>query len=246
MKSLTEFGGVQIRMAAAALAEARRSLPAEAEPTQPEPAPSQAEPTDAGAAEVGDAATQQPAGDVEAAPTESPAEAVDSTPDAAGARAGAPKEDRGAESESVKAALDEAVAKATGLSGDRLSMLRAAVQVVGKRTADVRMVRVFGPEEQVPGAKTVGEHQYLVDYLPASMKQVAAPSKEERGRRGGGGRGGGGGGRGGGTGRGAATGGTGGFSMDSLRDDRKNERGGGRGRPGGGRKPGAPGGGPKK
>jgi hypothetical protein len=32
-------------------------------------------------------------------------------------------------------------------------------------------------------------------------------------------------------------GGTGGFSMDSLRDDRKNERG-GRGAPGGGRRPG--------
>jgi hypothetical protein len=139
----------------------------------------------------------------------------------------------------VREALDAAVAKATGLSGDRLGMLRAAVEAAGRRAEDVRLVRVFGPEEPVPGATTIGGHQYLVDYFPASMRQVAGSSREERGGRRGG-RGGGGGGRGGGGGKGAgAT--TGGFSMDSLREDRRNQRGGGRGRPGGGG--GRPGGG---
>jgi translation initiation factor IF-2 len=119
---------------------------------------------------------------------------------------------------------------------------------VGKRADDVRLVRVFGVEEELRGATKVGAYQYLVDRYPASMKQVGS-RPEERGRRGGGGRGGGGGGRPGGKGAGAGT--TGGFSMDSLREDRKNERGGGRGRPGGGpRRPGGgaggPGGAPKK
>jgi len=121
----------------------------------------------------------------------------------------------------------------------RNAMLRAAVEVAGRRAEDVRLVRVFGPEEQVPGASAIGGHQYIVDFFPTSMKQVAGASREDRGRRGGGGRGRGGG---GGGGRGAKAGATGGFSMDSLRDDRKNERG-ARGRPGGGRRPG--GGGPR-
>jgi len=121
-------------------------------------------------------------------------------------------------------------------------MLRAAVDVAGRRTAEVRLVRVFGPEEQVPGATSVGGHQYVLDLFPASMKQSAGPSREDRGGRGGrGGRSGGGGGRGGGGGQGGKAGATGGFSMDSLREDRKNERGGSRGRPGGGRRPGGSG-----
>jgi hypothetical protein len=154
---------------------------------------------------------------------------------AEGAKANA---EANAEADGVNAALDAAVEKATGISGDRLGMLRAAVEAAGKRTADVRVVRVFGPEEQVAGARSIGGRQYLVDYLPQSMKQVTGSPKEERGR---GGRGrGAGGGRSSGGGRGAGAGATGGFSMDSLRDDRKGERGGGR-RPGG-----PPRGGPKK
>jgi translation initiation factor IF-2 len=146
----------------------------------------------------------------------------------------------------VKAILDDAVAKATGCSGDRLVMLRAAVKAVGRRAGDVRLVRVFGVEEQLRGAQLIGERQYIVDFLPSNMKQVADAHRSEKGRgKGGGGRGGGGGGGGGD--RGAKGASTGGFSMDSLKDDRKNERG---GRSGGGpRKPGGagrPAGGPLK
>lgn len=231
MKSLTEFGGVQIRMAASAIAEARRSLPAEEPAKVPEPAVAEPPPAEAG----GDA------GEASAAPAEETAAAPEET---AAAPEGGAKPAPVAESEAVTAALDAAVASATGLSGDRVAMLRAAVEVVGKRAADVRMVRVFGAEEPVPGAKVVGERQYLVDFLPASMKQVAGSPKDERGgRRGGKG---GGGGRGGGGSRGAGAGAasTGGFSMDSLRDDRKNER--GARRPGGGRPSGGPRTPPKK
>jgi hypothetical protein len=137
----------------------------------------------------------------------------------------------------VKAALDEAVAKATGLSGDRLARLREAVKAAGKRAEDVRLVRVFAEEEKVPGAKSVGGFQYLVELLPSNMKQVMKKPERERGGHRGGGRPGGFGG--GGPGK-APT--TGGFSMDAVKADRANER---RGRPGGrsgARRPGGGGG----
>jgi translation initiation factor IF-2 len=223
MKTLTELSGTVIRMAAAAVAAARQAIPTAAPPPTPEAAtaaPSVEPPT-------GEApAVEPPAG--ESLPLEPPA-------------------GEAPESNAVKTALDEAVAKATGLSGDRLQLVRDALQAVGERTDDVRLVRVFGPEESVPGAKTVGERQYLVDRFPASMKQTAGGGREERGRRGGGGRGGGGRGGGGRGGGGAKAGTTGGFSMDSLREDRKGGgrsggRSGGRGggRPGGGGAPRGP------
>jgi len=226
MKTLTELSGSVIRTAAAAIADARRSLP---KGEKDEAAPQAAEGVVAGAA--GETVAVAPA-----------------TPPAA------PSSQREAESEAVKAALDEAVAKATGFSGDRLAMLRAAVEVAGRRVTDVRLIRVFGPDEQLSGAHVIGEHQYVVDFFPPSMKQVAGAPKDEHGRGGGrraAGRGGGGGGW-----RGAKGSATGGFSMDSLRDDRKSERG-GLGRPGGKRPAGGgagrsggpvtpPGGDPKK
>ncbi len=241
MKTLTELGGSLIRTAAAAIGEARRSLPREekrADSSVAEVAPQAAESADAGAASEAVAVAGAPA----------PA-------------AAAQNPEREAESEAAKAALDEAVAKATGFSGDRLAMLRAAVEAAGRRVDDVRLVRVFGTEEQLRGAHVIGEYQYVLDFFPQNMKQVAGTTKDERGRGGGrrgAGRGGGGSGGGsGGGGRGAKGSATGGFSMDSLRDDRKNERG-GRGRPGGARRPGGggaaggdgpgrpPGGNPKK
>ena len=226
MKTISELSGTVIRMAAAAVAEARRSLPAAEPPTAVPPA------------SAAPAAGEGTGGDVPGTGGTEPR-----PPDAAAAP-GPPPEPL-PEDEAVKAALDEAVAKATGFSGDRLAMLRAAVDVAGARTGDVRLVRVFGLDERLSGAHVVGEYQYVVDLFPAAMKQVPGAQKEDRGggHRGGGG----GGGRGG---RGAKGTATGGFSMDSLRDDRKKE-GGGRGRPGGARRPGGgparpPGGPPKK
>ncbi len=223
MKTLTELSGSMIRAAAAAIAEAARSLPRDEKPAEPA---------------VAEAPVQEAAGATGPTDTAASVEAPAAPPAAA-------EPGRELESDAAKTAFDTAVANATGLSGDRLTMLRGAVEVVGRRAADVRLVRVLGLEEQAVGATKLGAYQYLVDFFPPSMKQVTSPPKDDRGRRGGG-RGGGRGGRGGG--RGAQAGGTGGFSMDSLRDDRRNDRGGGRGRPGGGRRPGgggaAGGGGP--
>ena len=257
MKTLTELSGSLVRMAAAAVAEVRRSLPKEEEKpfTPAVVVPASAEPVEAPATEAAPEAETAPLADpLEVAPpAEEGAEAIapGETAEAAAIAPAAPakKSEVETESETVKALLDDAVAKATGCTGDRLGMLRAAVTIVGRRTGDVRLVRVFGVEEPLRGAQTVGEHQYVVDYLPSNMKQVADSHKDEKGR--GKGRGGGRGGGGGGD-RGAKGASTGGFSMDSLKDDRKNERGGrssgGPRRPGGTGGPGGrpPGGPPKK
>src|SRR6266498_873823 len=178
MKTLTELSGTLIRMAAAAVAEARRSAPAEktaaaagaeaptggeiaAEATAGEGTAGEAT---AGEAPAGEAPSgEAPAGEAPAAETAAGEAAAPATPAPAAAK---PAPAPAAESPQLKAALDEAVAKATGLSGDRLAMLRAAVEVVGKRAADVRLVRVFGVEEKVSGAITSGEHQYVVDHFP--------------------------------------------------------------------------------
>ncbi|MBS1108477.1 MAG: translation initiation factor 2 [Anaeromyxobacteraceae bacterium] len=240
MKTLTELSGSLVRTAAAAVAEARRSLPREETPVTP--AVVVAPPPEAEAVPASpEAAPASPEAEPEAVAAAEPAAAPE-----AEASPPAPKLDPDAENETVKAILDDAVAKATGCSGDRLVMLRAAVKAVGRRAGDVRLVRVFGVEEQLRGAQLIGERQYIVDFLPSNMKQVADAHRSEKGRgKGGGGRGGGGGGGGGD--RGAKGASTGGFSMDSLKDDRKNERG---GRSGGGpRKPGGagrPAGGPLK
>jgi hypothetical protein len=219
MKTLTELSGTLVRKAAAAIAEAKRSLPTpEAPPAAETPAPDAPAPeAPAEAADAGAATATPPAAAAPASPParkEPPADEV--------------------ESETVKAALDAAVAEATGLSGDRLARMRDAVKAAGRQVEDVRLVRVFGPEEPVPGAKSLNGFQYVIDLAPTSMRQQHAPKKERFGGRGGGGRGGGG----GGGGKGAPA--SGGFSMDALREDRKGQRrgpggpGGGRGKPGGG------------
>jgi len=195
MKTLTEISGTLVRTAAAAIAEARRSMPHEETPVTP-------------AVVVGEAPSEGA----------EPAVAAPAEP--------AAKLDPDAESEAVKALLDAAVAKATGCSGDRLEMVRAAVKAAGRRAGDVRLVRVFGVEEPLRGAHVIGERQYVVDLLPSSMQQVADAHRKEKGR--GGGKGGG---RGGGGDRGSKGSTSGGFSMDSVKDDRKGARGGGK--PGG-------------
>jgi hypothetical protein len=239
MKTLTELSGTTLRQAAAAIAAAKRSLPSE-EPPATVPAVVVSLPSEVSAT---------PGGGEAAPPEGGVAPVVGEQVPATGATAATqpspppppPRPAEETESEEVKALFDAAVAAATGLSGDRLARLRDAVKAVGRQIDDVRLVRVFGPEEPVPGAKMVGGFQYLVDVAPASMRQDPGSQKKERGR------GGGGGGRGGGSGgggKGAPT--SGGFSMDSLKEDRKGQRSGpgGRGRPGGGRPGGGtPGGG---
>ena len=81
----------------------------------------------------------------------------------------------------MKAILDEAVSKATGTTGDRLARsVREALHAAGRSAERVRLVRVFGGEDVVAGAKKIGEHQFLVDLMPHSMKQVFKDPKDEK------------------------------------------------------------------
>jgi hypothetical protein len=143
-----------------------------------------------------------------------------------------------AETSAVKEILDKAVGEATGTTGDRLIRLRDALRAVGRQAERVRLVRVFGSEEEVAGAKKIGEFQYVVDLMPHSMKQTFEQKDDKkRGPR-----------RpmGGGKNKDSSSL-EGSFSMESVAQDRRSERGpgggrpGGRGGPGGGR--GGPGGG---
>ena len=140
------------------------------------------------------------------------------------------KAEQEVETSAVKEILDKAVAEATGTTGDRLARLREALQAAGKQTDRVRLVRVFGVEEEVSGAKRIGEFQYIVDLLPHSMKQNF--EQNDRDKRRGPKRPSGGKGKDSGTLEGS-------FSMESLAQDRRAERGG----PGGGGRGGKPGGG---
>src|SRR4051794_38349807 len=232
MKTLTEFSGTMIRMAARAEAEARKNLPPELLRVAPAKAVSEgvsakpnenasavladsggdsptgaaalalAEQAAGGATAVigtssephvekpGEAGTtedlMQPGAAAEEAREESAAgqdlsgegsPAVKNTPGGAkpsevnADQEGQPKAELEAETSAVKEALDKAVGDATGTSGDRLARLRDAVKAAGRQADRVRLVRVFGSEEEAAGAKKIGEHQYIVDLMPQSMKQ---------------------------------------------------------------------------
>jgi len=295
MKTLTEFSGTMIRMAARAEAEARKNLPKELLTVAPALVPTEGvtakpdETADAaaivsgGADSPSDAADQALAaqatsgapalaGESEARETklgeagtadeemqsgaaeEEAAEEGAADQDLAGSGASAqiapggakPSEinadEQGplkaeAETSAVKELLDKAVSEATGTTADRLARLRDALQAVGKQAERVRLVRVFAGEEPVSGAKKIGEHQYVVDLMPHSMKQVFEQNDKDKKR-------------GpkklnmGGKPKGPEGSLEGSFSMEAVAQDRKSERGPGSGRsgPGGGRG-GPPGGG---
>ena len=52
------------------------------------------------------------------------------------------------------------------LSGDRLTRLVEALDVVGNRVDNVRLVRVLSGEDPPPNAKKQGDFYYLVDLMP--------------------------------------------------------------------------------
>lgn len=169
MRQITEFSGTLVRQAAQAEAEARKSLPKQPAPkpdepvaTATEPAPATAEtsaelsPTESGQEELAEAAAAKVADEI-------------SAPPAAGT--------------DDQSALDGAVSKATGLEGDRLARLREALQAVKGRAADVRLVRVFAGDATVANGQKVGDHVYVVDLMPKSMKPTFGREPEERGGR---------------------------------------------------------------
>ena len=295
MKTLTEFSGTMIRMAARAETEARKAIPKEllkvapaqkpaegvtAKPDETANAPAPVAAADSATDAADQALAQQAAGgsDVsgaaashEAKPGEAGTTEDEMQPGAAeeeareeaaagqdlagqatdtakategGAKASevdadeeVPGREQEAETSAVKEILDKAVGDATGTTGDRLIRLRDALRAVGRQAERVRLVRVFGTEEEVAGSKKFGEFQYVVDLMPHSMKQTfESKDDKKRGPR-----------------RPQMGGGKnkdgssleGSFSMESVAQDRRAERGpgGGRGGPGGGRGRGGPGGG---
>ena len=246
IRTLTEFSGTLIRMAAKAEAEARKALPPELTAVAPAPAPKEpevtAQPTTHahGAADVPHAEPEVEGGPGEKSESAAFSSATEVADEAAAVEKAAevpvPVAASGeemSETDAVKTLLDKAVGDATGTTGDRLARLRESVKAAGRQAERVRLVRVFGGEDVVAGAKKIGEHQFLVDLMPASMKQVFKDPKDEKGK-------------GGSRGPKRPSGSTknkdnasleGAFSMESLAADRKNERG-----AGGPRKPGGPGG----
>jgi hypothetical protein len=260
-RTLTEFSGSQIRMAAKAEAEASKTLPPEVKAIAPSPAPAadapevtaQPTPSMPGAAEIPHMEPEVDGGPGEISEAGAFSSATDAADEVTAVEKAAGDDAKAAEAaqpvaleppltetDAVKAILDKAVAEATGTSGERLDRLREALKAVGRGAERVRLVRVFSNDPIVQGARLVGEHQYVVDLLPHSMKQTFADPKEERGAK---------------RGPRRPSGSTknkdgstleGSFSMESLAQDRRNERGGpgarrpgdragGRGGPGGGR-----------
>lgn len=203
MKVLTEFSGTVIRLAAQAEQEVRASLPAASATTAPAEGPQEASEAPA---PVADGADVETAGG-EATDASSTSEAEKKAPEAATAE----------DSDETKAALEEAIGQATGISGDRLTRLREALSVAGKQAKEIRLVRVYSAESPVAGAKVVGEHQFVVDLMPKTMKpSFGRPGRDDKGgRRGDRGR------RGPG-GKGAREEGPldGAFSMDSVKSDK--------------------------
>jgi len=248
IRTLTEFSGTLIRMAAKAETEAKKALPKELSQVAPAPAPVSAEPEltaqptphAAGAGEAPHAEPEVEGGPGEKSESGAFSSATDATDELAAKEAAEneakaeakpePKEEVG-ETDAVKAILDEAVAKATNTTGDRLARLREALHAAGRSTDRVRLVRVFGGEDVVAGAKKIGEHQFLVDLMPASMKQVFKDPKDDKNKS---------------RGPKKPSGSTknkndasleGSFSMETVAQDRKSER----GAPGA-KRPGGPGG----
>lgn len=76
-------------------------------------------------------------------------------------------------------ALTERLGQELGLAGDRAARLREALDVVGAKVDEVRLVRVFAGEDQPKGATKAGEFNYLVDLLPKAAPQ----GRDRRGGR---------------------------------------------------------------
>jgi hypothetical protein len=161
MKTLTEFSTLTLRKAAEARAALATAQPAT---TTPPPAPPDSEP---------------PAEGVEAPTAEASEEATAEAADAAEAPAEAAAEQAQPATPEDDPAV-QALASALAVQPDRAARLIEALDIVGNRIDQVRLVRVFQGEKGPHGAISRGEFHYVVD-------RVAAPSRGRDDRRGGGG-----------------------------------------------------------
>jgi hypothetical protein len=76
---------------------------------------------------------------------------------------------------------EEALARATGLDAASQQRLREALVAVGDDVADVAKVRALGPDEEVPGAVSVGQNRYGVERLGGAAG-AGGSGKARRGR----------------------------------------------------------------
>src|SRR5882672_6683839 len=198
MKTLTEFSTLTLRRAAAARAaagDAKVGAPA-------------AELDDAMDASES-AAEDAPAEDPDAPPGEAAAEAAppgEAAAEAEGQAAGEPPAGD-AQGDAKPDPIVEAVATALGVQPDRAARMIEALDIVGNRLDEVRLVRVYQGEVGPHGSIARGEYHYAID-------RVASAKRRGRDDRRGGDRGGRGGDRGG---RGGDRGGPGGDRRDKPR-----------------------------
>lgn len=149
MKTLTEFSPLVLRRAADALAKARAAHP-RTEPAAGEAPASAPAPSEPAAEAPAEAAAGEPAGE---APAEAPAEAAPSGPDP----------------------VVEAVAADLGVQADRAARLVEALDIIGDRIDQVRLVRVYQGEKGPTNSLARGEFHYVID-------RVAAPPRRGRDR----------------------------------------------------------------
>ena len=171
MKTLTELSGSLIRVAAAAVAEAKRSLPSEAKPAVPAPrgaapAPAEAEAASADTTATADSTEGAEPGSVEAVEAPQPTEAAVERRGQRGPRRGGRRRPR--DSRAIGSRCSVPRSRWSG-GAPRMSAWSACS---ARRSRSRRIA--------------VGGHQYLVDFLPQSMKQVAGGPKDDRGGRRGG------------------------------------------------------------
>ncbi|HET9989834.1 MAG TPA: hypothetical protein VFQ65_14980, partial [Kofleriaceae bacterium] len=200
MKTLTEFSTLTLRKAAAARAAAGGGHKSESAAVAAVVAPPISEPA------FGDGGEAPPAPEHDAPTVEGGPEApevADATAESAepepmqaeGAAAPTPAEDD---------PVVKAVSEAVGVQPDRAQRLIEALDIIGDRIDQVRLVRVFQGEKGPHGAVSRGEFHYMIDRVAGSQRRRDDRRDDRRGGRGGGGgggdrgRGGGGGGGGGG------------------------------------------------
>ena len=200
MKTITEFSGILLQRAAEAQQAYRATHPQPVTPVieeVPPPPAATVEGSSAGSegSSAGSVEASAAGADVVASEQPSAGTAVN---DAAGTSEGSAEAATGeqaAEATVAEPALGsgpeaEAVGAALQVQGDRLTRLMEALDVVGRRVAQVRLVRVVQGESAPSGAQKRGEFFYLIDLMPRpqSMQQDSFDSRDGDRRRGPGGR----------------------------------------------------------
>jgi hypothetical protein len=83
----------------------------------------------------------------------------------------------------TKAEGEEAVAAATGLSGDRLARLQESLPLFKERADSVRVVRVYAKGEAPKNAQEAGEFAFVAEFFSAGSGKSGGGKPGGRGRR---------------------------------------------------------------